>query len=189
MINKTQVFTERIRQWWSILSTQFLQTVQWWVLGGFGEIHFLQMDTTSGTFCNNINISRHYLLAYNRPILLGKIELKEYVLGFFLCNWKMELYSSKTPPYDHCEITTNPLLQPLFLGTKCFSTVNQWSFVPKLRPPHYSTYATSHQGQNQGFSYLFWSGFTISHLFALEQVKSTNEPQTLYSNKTALRLG
>jgi len=42
--------------------------------------------------------------------------------------------------------------------------------TPKLRSPRYSTNATSHQGQKQGFSYLLWSGFTTSHLFALEQV-------------------
>jgi len=64
------------------------------------------------------------------------------------------MWYSKTPPYDHSEITTNPLLRPQYLGTKYVSTVIQWSFVPKLRPSRYSTNATSHQGQKQGFSYL-----------------------------------
>jgi len=36
---------------------------------------------------------------------------------------------SKTPPYDHSEITTNPLLRPQFLGTKYVSTVIQWSRI------------------------------------------------------------
>ena len=188
MINKTQVFTERIRQWWSILSTQFLQTVQWWVLGGFGEIHFLQMDTTSGTFCNNINIDRHYLLAYNRPILLGKIDLKEYVLGFFLCNWKMELFFSKTPPYDHSKNTTNPLLQPLFLGTKCFSTVNQWRLLRNYDHPTIPLMRPVIKDKTRGF--LIYFDLVLRPVIYLPSSKlEYNEPRTLYGNKTALWLG
>ena len=38
----------RIRQWWSIFRTHVLQILQWCDRGGFGDTHFLQIDTTSG---------------------------------------------------------------------------------------------------------------------------------------------
>ena len=135
---------------------------------------------------------------------------------------------SKTPPYDHSELTTNPLLRPQFLGTTYFSTVIQWLFVPKLRPPRYSTNATrSISIYAMGFQYnpylLIYVCYpcickyfrikiclnqcdqslrTKTGVFLSIMIRfydqsfvcpraslSTNEPRTLYGNKTALRLG
>jgi len=48
-------------------------------------------------------------------------------------------------------LTTTPQLWPLIFGTKYFLYLIQWSLIPKLRPPRYTTITTSLSGQYKGF--------------------------------------
>lgn len=57
-----KMLIKRIRQWWSILRMHRLQTEQWWERGGLGEMHFLQMDTTWGTFWKRPEISHNHTI-------------------------------------------------------------------------------------------------------------------------------
>jgi len=92
------------------------------------------------------------------------------------------------------EIMTNPLLWPQFLSTKNVSTIIKWLLVPKLRPPRYSTNATSHQGQKQGFycinlhiTHIEYTAelkhFTVSVLILIHLNRNQLSPQMFITNK------
>ena len=81
--------------------------------------------------------------------------------------FRLNLKYSKTPPYDHSDSTTNPLLRPYFFGTDFFlhylMVVNSdTTTTPILR------ITTSYPDQNAQFVLIF-TPFLRSQLFCFDQ--------------------